>query len=185
MIESAPAAAGALREPVMELLNTYEGAPTTAQLAALGDGVADELMDIAEDTAVASSRRGRAVSALGGFPSDDTWSFLNRQLGDDAAKSLVDASRAKMVSGITRSTSLSWGSRRCVAPVRTTSRPSPFYHAWTRGTYSWHFRDARLRSLGCRRGQESRIQGLDAALFWPPIGGTSSESKWMLRRSAI
>ena len=86
---SGPAAADELRGPIMDLLNAYEGAPTTEQLAALGDGVTGELMAIAADGEVASSRRGRALSALGGFPSDDTLSFLSGQLADGDASSIL------------------------------------------------------------------------------------------------
>ena len=89
LLLAGPAVAGELREPIMDLLNAYEGAPTAAQLTALGDGVADELMDIAADSDVASSRRGRAVSALGDFPSDDTLAFLSKQLGDTDASSIL------------------------------------------------------------------------------------------------
>lgn len=81
--------AGALREPVMDLLNAYEDTATAEQLSALGEGVTDELMEIAVDGEVPSSRRGRAVSALGHFPADDTRAFLDARLADADTSSLI------------------------------------------------------------------------------------------------
>ncbi len=86
---SLPAAAGELREPVMDLLNAYESTATPDQLAALGEGVAEELMAIADDGEVANSRRGRELTALGYFPGDETRAFLEARLADEDASSLL------------------------------------------------------------------------------------------------
>ena len=60
---AAPAHAGALRSPVMDLLNAYEDTASGDELRALGEGVDAELMEIADDKAVPISRRARAISS--------------------------------------------------------------------------------------------------------------------------
>ncbi|MCP4919775.1 MAG: hypothetical protein GY913_22975, partial [Proteobacteria bacterium] len=75
------AAAGDLRSEVLDQLGAYEGTASAQQLAALGD-VGPVLLDIAQDDAVASSRRGRAITALADFPSDDAQTWLTSTLGD-------------------------------------------------------------------------------------------------------
>ncbi len=74
------AVAGDKRDAVLELLNAVEESPSAAELTALGDGVDAALMEIAQDTAVPHTRRGRAVSALQHFPSDPVRAFLEGQL---------------------------------------------------------------------------------------------------------
>jgi len=75
-----PAAAGELRQPLLQLLNAYESGATQAELRALGDGVPAELMEIAADSAIPHSRRGRAVSALASYPTPVVRRFLEGQL---------------------------------------------------------------------------------------------------------
>lgn len=72
--------AGEHRDAVMDLLNAYDTPTTQADLEAIGDGVVAELKEIADDGSVATSRRGRAISALQYFPSDDTRTFLADKL---------------------------------------------------------------------------------------------------------
>lgn len=78
-----PAAAGELREPVMTLLSGVEDTPTASELQALGPAAGAELLEIAADPDVARSKRGRAVHALGWFPSDQTRGFLDQTLQSD------------------------------------------------------------------------------------------------------
>ncbi|MEZ4315983.1 MAG: HEAT repeat domain-containing protein [Myxococcota bacterium] len=75
-----PAAAGELREPVLELLSAYEQGASAEDLRKLGEGVPTELIAIARDSAVPHSRRGRAVSALAHYPSPEVRTFLDAQL---------------------------------------------------------------------------------------------------------
>ncbi len=75
-----PAHAGPHRDAVLDLLNAFEGAATADEMRAIGAGVDAELMEIADDGAVPTSRRGRAVSALGFFPSDGVRTFLESHL---------------------------------------------------------------------------------------------------------
>ncbi|MCB9675926.1 MAG: HEAT repeat domain-containing protein [Alphaproteobacteria bacterium] len=85
LILAGPASAGELREPLMELLNAYEHGASAEDLTRLGDGVVAELLEIAADSGVPHSRRGRAVSALGHYPEPRVRSFLDAQLtGSDA-----------------------------------------------------------------------------------------------------
>ncbi len=72
--------AGPLRDDVLELLNGYEDAPTAQDFARLGDGVSLELMEIADDHGVASSRRSRAISALQHYPQPTVRGFLESHL---------------------------------------------------------------------------------------------------------
>ena len=76
--------AGPDRGAVMDLLNQLDGAPTAQDWVALGDGVDAELMAIADDDSVPSSRRGRAVTALQHFPTDGARAFLEGKLAVDA-----------------------------------------------------------------------------------------------------
>ncbi len=78
-----PALAGDLRAPVLAALDGVEDPPTQDALTALGEGVAAELLEIAKDDSLPRSRRGRAVSALGWFPSDDIRSDLTTWLASD------------------------------------------------------------------------------------------------------
>lgn len=80
--------AGPLREPVLELLNGYEATATGEDLAKLGDGVTAELMEIADDHTVASSRRGRAITALQHFPEPKVKGFLESHM-DQADKGIL------------------------------------------------------------------------------------------------
>jgi HEAT repeat protein len=81
------AVAGEHQAAVMDLLNAVEQPPTKTDLEAISDGVDAELMEIADDTEVASTRRGRAISALGFFPTDTVRAFLDAKL-IEAGKSL-------------------------------------------------------------------------------------------------
>lgn len=81
LVFSAPAFAGALREPVLTALSGVEDVPTADNLRALGSGVEAELLEIAQDANVARTRRARAVQALGWFPSPASRSFLEQTLG--------------------------------------------------------------------------------------------------------
>ena len=80
--------AGPLRTPVLELLSGYEATATPADLAQLGDGVPAELMEIADDASVASSRRSRAITALQHYPTPDVRGFLEAHL-DKADKGIL------------------------------------------------------------------------------------------------
>lgn len=71
------AQAGGLRDQVLDLLNAYEDTATPDELRALGAKVDKELMQIADDDGVPSSRRSRAITALGHFPNDDVRTFLD------------------------------------------------------------------------------------------------------------
>ncbi len=81
------ARAGEHRDAVMDILNAYEVTASKADLDALGDGVVAELMEIAVDAEVPASRRGRAISALQFYPTDEVRAFLEARLVD-ADKSL-------------------------------------------------------------------------------------------------
>lgn len=81
---SGSAWAGALRAPLMDLLNAYDTPIAQADLDALGAGVDAELMAIADDASVPSTRRGRAVSALQYYKTDAVRTYLERHLGSDA-----------------------------------------------------------------------------------------------------
>jgi HEAT repeat protein len=76
LLPLASAWAGPQRDAVLELLNAYEDVPSQADLAALGDGIDQELMEIADDAKVPSTRRGRALSALQHYRTDDVRTFL-------------------------------------------------------------------------------------------------------------
>ena len=80
--------AGPLRADLLEALGGYEDLPTAEQLQALGDGVEAELMAIADDKAVPSSRRSRAISALQYFPSPASRTFLDAHV-DAADKGIL------------------------------------------------------------------------------------------------
>ncbi len=87
-LPASSAFAGPLREDVLELLNGYESSASGADLLKLGDGVAAELMEIADDHAVASSRRSRAIVALQHYPEPGVRSFLESHL-DQADKGIL------------------------------------------------------------------------------------------------
>ena len=79
------AVAGPQRDAVMTLLNAFDTPLTQADLHALGDGVDVELMEIADDSSVPHTRRGRAVSALQYYPTDQVQTYLQDTLeGTDA-----------------------------------------------------------------------------------------------------
>lgn len=80
--------AGPLRDDLLTLLGGYEDLPTAEQLRGLGEGVEAELMAIADDHAVPSSRRSRAVSSLQYFPSKSSRTFLEAHL-DAADKGIL------------------------------------------------------------------------------------------------
>lgn len=80
-----PASAGDLRDAVMSELSGIEDPPTAESLRALGEAVGPELLEIAQDTEVGKSKRGRAVHALGWFPTPAARSFLDLAIaGQDA-----------------------------------------------------------------------------------------------------
>lgn len=72
--------AGEHRDAVMDLLNAIDSTTSEADLKALGDGVEAELKEIADDGEVATSRRGRAISALQYYPSAESRTFLEAKL---------------------------------------------------------------------------------------------------------
>ena len=72
--------AGPQREAVLDVLSGVETPPTHADLQAIGEGVTSELLDIAADVSVPASRRGRAITALGFYPTDAVRAFLEAQL---------------------------------------------------------------------------------------------------------
>lgn len=74
--------AGEHRDAVMDVLNGIEQPATKADLDAIEGDVVTELKEIALDGEVATSRRGRAISALQHFPTDDVRSFLETRLSD-------------------------------------------------------------------------------------------------------
>lgn len=85
----AQAEAGELREPLLDLLGAYEEPPTADALRALGPTVEAELWELAADPSLPPTRRGRAVTALGHFPSEGTRAALARVLDDAAQPSLL------------------------------------------------------------------------------------------------
>ena len=80
---SPPALAGELREQVLEQLSGVEDPPSAEALSALGDGVSDELLALAQDDSLPRTKRGRAVHALGYFPTDAGRSHLTTTLNHD------------------------------------------------------------------------------------------------------
>lgn len=74
--------AGPQRDVVLDVLSGIEQPPTHEDLLALGDGVTAELLEIAVDTAVPATRRGRAITALAFFPTDPVRDFLVSQLAE-------------------------------------------------------------------------------------------------------
>lgn len=83
------ASAGPKRDAVMDLLNAFEEPVRAADLAALGDGVDTELMEIAADPEVATTRRGRAVTSLQFYETDTVRTFLEARLVSGATESLL------------------------------------------------------------------------------------------------
>jgi HEAT repeat protein len=75
-----PAIAGAQREAVLDLLQAFDERVGRADLAKLGAGVEAELMGIADDPSVPTTRRGNAVVALQWYPSDAVRSWLVARL---------------------------------------------------------------------------------------------------------
>ncbi len=92
------ALAGDLRSEVLDQLGSYEGSASAEQLGALGD-VGPVLLDIAQDEAVASSRRGRAITALADFPSDEARTWLGSTLGDATGASYLRRKAAYALAG--------------------------------------------------------------------------------------
>lgn len=87
-----PAVANAddtLRNAVLEQLSGYESGPSAESLRALGPDVGAELYRLATDPTVPSTRRIRAVYALGWFPTDTTYTWLRTTLVDRAAESQI------------------------------------------------------------------------------------------------
>lgn len=74
---------GPHRDAVLDLLNAYESVPSRADLVAIGDDVDAELMAIADDGSVPTSRRGRAVTALQHVPNPQVRAWLERRLERD------------------------------------------------------------------------------------------------------
>lgn len=81
------AQAGEHRDAVIDLLNAVEQPATRADLDAIGEGMAAELLEIANDEAVPTSRRGRAISALAFYPTEEVQLFL-REKAEKADKSI-------------------------------------------------------------------------------------------------
>src|SRR5687767_12731606 len=77
--------AGEKRDAVMDLLNAIDSPPREADWKALGDGVDAELMEIAVDTSVPTTRRGAAVTALQYYPTDTVRAFLEGRLASTDA----------------------------------------------------------------------------------------------------
>ena len=92
LLALSPAEAGELREPVMALLNAHDHTPEAAEYEKPGSGVVAELLSIAQDAEVPSSRRGRAITTLGFFPNDEVKSWLVAQL--DGSDHLVQRKAA-------------------------------------------------------------------------------------------
>lgn len=95
---SASAQAGEHRDAVMDLLNAYELTALQADLQAIGDGVDAELLEIAQDAEIPTSRRGRAVSALQYYPTNAVRGFLEVQLAE-ADKALLSRKAAYALAG--------------------------------------------------------------------------------------
>lgn len=104
------AAAGDLRSEVLDQLGAYEGTASAEQLGALGD-VGPVLLEIAQDDSVASSRRGRAITALADFPSDDAQTWLASTLKDSDGTSYLRRKSAYALAG-------GWG-QAAVGPLKT------------------------------------------------------------------
>ncbi|NCG21802.1 MAG: hypothetical protein GWP91_22525 [Rhodobacterales bacterium] len=85
---TSPAMAGENRDAVLDLLNAFELPGSETDFKALGEGIDTELMAIAEDATVPTSRRGRAVSALQFYPNNVVQEFLVGHLAA-ADKSLI------------------------------------------------------------------------------------------------
>ena len=76
LVAPTTAHAGALRAPVLSALSGIEDVPSADDLRSIGDGVEAELMELAQDSALAPTQRARAVHALGWFPSDGSRALL-------------------------------------------------------------------------------------------------------------
>jgi len=74
--------AGPQRDAVLDVLSGIEQPPTQEVLLALGDSVTEELLEIALDSSVPVTRRGRAITALAFFPTDPVRAFLESQLAE-------------------------------------------------------------------------------------------------------
>ncbi len=77
---ASPAMAGENRDAVLDLLNAFEESGSESDFKALGDGIDAELMEIADDGTVATSRRGRAVTALQYYPTNVVQKYLTGHL---------------------------------------------------------------------------------------------------------
>ncbi|MFT5681190.1 MAG: HEAT repeat protein [Myxococcota bacterium] len=80
---SLPAMAGELRDQVLEQLSGVEDPPSAAALMALGDGVDAVLIELAQDDSLPRTHRGRAVHALGDFPTESGRTLLVTTLNAD------------------------------------------------------------------------------------------------------
>lgn len=83
---STTALAGELRDDVVAQLDAIEEPPTRESLAALGDGVAAELIAIAQDSSATRTHRAKALHALGYFPSADSRLVLTTALDGGDSK---------------------------------------------------------------------------------------------------
>jgi HEAT repeat protein len=91
LVLAAPGAAwaGPKRDAVMDLLNAFEDTVREADLAALGDGVDAELMEIADDAQVPTTRRARAISGLQYYRTDTVRTFLEKHLETKSSVSML------------------------------------------------------------------------------------------------
>jgi HEAT repeat protein len=81
--------AGPKHDAVMDLLGASEDPVRQADLVALGDGVDAELMAIALDPEVPTTRRGRALGSLQYYATDGVRHFLEAQLAEPTGHSLL------------------------------------------------------------------------------------------------
>jgi hypothetical protein len=88
---AAPAAEGrATRAAVEEKLRAYELPPSAGELAALGRGVDEVLVEVARDPAVEVLVRARALSALAYVPTLVSRRFLDQVLADKGAAATAE-----------------------------------------------------------------------------------------------
>lgn len=79
----------ALRGKCIDLLAAYDDPATAEDWKSLGEGVPAELMAIAKDPKVSSTRRAGAVYALGWYPTPETRTFVTGVLYDVAAPNIL------------------------------------------------------------------------------------------------
>lgn len=91
LVLAAPVAswAGPKHDAVMDLLNAFEEPLREADLVALGSGVDAELMEIADDTQVPATRRGRAIVGMQYFKTDTVRSWLETRLASTTSESIL------------------------------------------------------------------------------------------------